>query len=146
MNDFVIALLVIFGLLLFIISMNLKVVPENKALVIERFGVFYKIIDQPGIHFLIPIIERVCQSVSLVEEKKIFQFTYKNKQVEFSYYYKVTDIKLFVYGSLDALSVINREIESLYHQDSLHYTDSLDTIVEMGSALGLAIRSITKHN
>ncbi len=146
MSDLVIALLVIFGLLLFIVSMNMKIVPEHKAIVVERFGVFYKIIDQPGIHFLIPIIERVSQTVSLIEEQKIFHFMHKNEKVEFSYFYKVIDIKLFVYGALDALKVIHREIEALYHQDTMLYTDSLQTVIDMGLLYGIEIRMITKHN
>jgi len=146
MTDLVIAIIVIFGLLLFIISMNLKVVPENKALVIERFGVFHRIIDQPGIYFLIPILERVCQTVPLNEERRLFSFKYKNEEIQFSYVYKVVDIKIFVYGTLDTLGVINKEIEMLYQQDPIMYQESFDSIIELGKNLGVELRGITKHN
>eukprot|EP00928_Gymnodinium_smaydae_P063991 TRINITY_DN47437_c0_g1_i1.p1 TRINITY_DN47437_c0_g1~~TRINITY_DN47437_c0_g1_i1.p1 ORF type:complete len:433 (+),score=103.52 TRINITY_DN47437_c0_g1_i1:109-1407(+) len=43
------------------------VVPQQIAWVVERFGKFFKVLD-PGIHFLVPVVDRVSYVHSLKEE------------------------------------------------------------------------------
>jgi len=49
------------------INWGIRVVPQQKAWVVERFGKFYKTLE-PGLHFLIPLIDRISYVHSLKEE------------------------------------------------------------------------------
>lgn len=49
------------------LHIGVVVVPQQIAWVVERFGRFHKILD-PGLHFLIPIVDRISYVHSLKEE------------------------------------------------------------------------------
>mmetsp|Transcript_1868 Transcript_1868/g.2807 ORF Transcript_1868/g.2807 Transcript_1868/m.2807 type:complete len:393 (-) Transcript_1868:63-1241(-) len=49
------------------LNLGIRIVPQQSAWVIERFGKFSEIL-QPGLHFLIPVIDRIAYVHSLKEE------------------------------------------------------------------------------
>ena len=58
-----------FGLILLIIivvvlASGIKIIPQSKALVVERLGAYHRTM-QTGLHYVIPIFERVANYVSL---------------------------------------------------------------------------------
>jgi regulator of protease activity HflC (stomatin/prohibitin superfamily) len=146
MDRFELALIIIFGLFLFILSMNIKIVPVKRVLVIERLGRFHKLIDQPGIYFLIPLLDRVYQSVSLEEEKHTFKFQDEEDTICISYLYKVCDVKLFVYGEFDTLSKIDELIKEVYTSDTTHQLIDNDRTIAFALERGVNLRDITKYN
>ena len=54
-------------LVLFIIAAGFKIVPQNKAFVVERLGKFDRVLDA-GPHVLIPVLDRVAYSHTLKEQ------------------------------------------------------------------------------
>jgi regulator of protease activity HflC (stomatin/prohibitin superfamily) len=46
---------------------GIAIVPQQRAFVVERFGKFRKVLD-PGLHFMVPLIDRVAYVHSLKEE------------------------------------------------------------------------------
>ena len=62
-------LFVVLGILLFlliIVVLNIKIVPQSKAYVIERLGTYHATWET-GLHVKIPFLERVAKVVSLKE-------------------------------------------------------------------------------
>eukprot|EP00658_Telonema_sp_P-2_P027581 TRINITY_DN2127_c0_g1_i1.p1 TRINITY_DN2127_c0_g1~~TRINITY_DN2127_c0_g1_i1.p1 ORF type:complete len:374 (-),score=96.23 TRINITY_DN2127_c0_g1_i1:427-1548(-) len=49
------------------INLGIRVVPQQSAWVVERFGKFHKVLD-PGINFLIPVVDKISYVHSLKEE------------------------------------------------------------------------------
>mmetsp|Transcript_21259 Transcript_21259/g.37638 ORF Transcript_21259/g.37638 Transcript_21259/m.37638 type:complete len:380 (-) Transcript_21259:120-1259(-) len=48
------------------INFGVRIIPQQSAWVIERFGKFHKILE-PGLHFMIPIVDRIAYVHSLKE-------------------------------------------------------------------------------
>ena len=103
--------LAIILLLIIIAIANIKVVPQSKAFVIERLGA-YQCTWQTGMHFLIPIIDRISKQVSLKEQVADFPpqpvITKDNvtMQIDTVVFFQITDPKLFAYGVENPIAAI----------------------------------------
>ena len=90
-------------LVLIIIAANIKIVPQSKAYVIERLGV-YSETWQTGFHFKKPLFEKVSKIVSLKEQVVDFRpqpvITKDNvtMQIDTVVFFQITDPKLYAYG------------------------------------------------
>lgn len=96
----------LFILVLIVIALlasNIRIVPQARAYVIERLGA-YNGTWQVGLHFKIPLIDKVARKVSLKE--KVIDFppqpviTKDNVTMEIDtvVYFQITDPKLYTYG------------------------------------------------
>ncbi len=98
-------------LILVIVVLNIKIVPQSKAYVIERLGT-YRETWQTGLHVKIPFLERVAKIVSLKEQVVDFPpqpvITKDNvtMQIDTVVFYQITDPKLYTYGVERPLSAI----------------------------------------
>ena len=67
MGDGTVVVIVVVAIILLLVALSgIKVVPQAKAYVVERLGA-YRETKQTGLHFIIPIFERVAKIVSLKE-------------------------------------------------------------------------------
>ena len=88
-----------------------KVVPQSKALVVERLGA-YQATWGVGLHFKIPFIERVARCVDLKEQVVDFPpqpvITKDNvtMRIDTVVFYQITDPKLFCYGVANPIMAI----------------------------------------
>lgn len=99
--------LIIFALIVVIVVAvlitNVRVVPQATAYVIERLGAYYGTWET-GLHFKIPILDRVVKKISLKEQVMDFApqpvITKDNvtMQIDTIVFYQVTDSKLYTYG------------------------------------------------
>ena len=62
-----ILILALFIIVLAVVALNIKIVPQSKAYVIERLGA-YQTTWQTGLHVKIPIFERVSFALSVSNE------------------------------------------------------------------------------
>ncbi len=104
-------LLFIILVVVIVLARNVKIVPQSKAFIIERLGA-YNATWQTGLHFKIPLIEKVAKTVSLKEQVVDFPpqpvITKDNvtMQIDTVVFYQITDPKLYAYGVERPLSAI----------------------------------------
>ncbi|MDR0423961.1 MAG: paraslipin [Clostridiales Family XIII bacterium] len=103
------------GLLIIVIIVlivtNIRVVPQAKAYVIERLGA-YSGTWQVGLHFKIPLIDKIAKKVTLKEQVIDFPpqpvITKDNVTMEIDtvIYFQITDPKLYAYGVEQPMAAI----------------------------------------
>ena len=107
-------LFTLLGILLFvliIVVLNIKIVPQSKAYVIERLGTYHATWET-GLHVKIPFLERVAKVVSLKEQVADFPpqpvITKDNvtMQIDTVIFFQITDAKLYTYGVERPISAI----------------------------------------
>ena len=94
-----------------ILALNIKIVPQATASVVECFGK-YKATWHTGLHFKIPFVEKVVKRLSLMEQIEDFDpqlvITRDNvvMQVDTVLFYQITDPKLYTYGAAEPIRAI----------------------------------------
>ena len=97
------AVSVVVLILLILVISGIKIGPQARAYVVERFGAYYKT-WQTGIHFRVPIVDKVAKIVSLKEQVVDFDpqpvITKDNvtMQIDTVVFYQITDAKMYAYG------------------------------------------------
>lgn len=99
----IIALLVVLALLIIILASCVKIVPQAQAFVVERLGA-YQGTWPVGIHFKMPLIDKVAKRVLLKEQVVDFApqpvITKDNvtMRIDTVVFFMITDPRLFAYG------------------------------------------------
>ena len=103
MSDLGVFAVIVIAIILFIALASIRIIRQAEARVVERLGKFHRVLHS-GVHFIIPIFERVGDVVSLKERVADFDpqsvITKDNvtMQIDTVVYFQVTDPKLFTYG------------------------------------------------
>ena len=90
-------------IVLLILAKNIVIVPQARAFIIERLGT-YQGTWNTGLHFKVPLVDRVAKRISLKEQVMDFApqpvITKDNvtMQLDTIVFYQVTDAKLYTYG------------------------------------------------
>jgi len=90
-------------LVLLLIVTNIRIVPQANGYVVERLGA-YLVTWEVGLHFKIPLVDRIAKKVNLKERVIDFPpqpvITKDNvtMKIDTVVYYQVTDPKLYTYG------------------------------------------------
>ena len=98
-------------LLIAFLASNIVIVPQAKAYIVERLGT-YKCTWGTGLHFKVPLFERVARKVTLKEQVVDFPpqpvITKDNvtMQIDTVVYFQITDPKLFTYGIESPMAAI----------------------------------------
>ena len=97
--------------LIVVAAKNIIIVPQASAFIVERLGA-YNGTWETGIHFKIPLIEKVANKVTLKERVADFPpqpvITKDNvtMQIDTVIYFQITDAKLFTYGVVHPMAAI----------------------------------------
>ncbi len=103
---------IITAIVIVILFLCLKVVPQATEYVIERLGKYQKTWGA-GLHFLIPIIDRISKKVTLKEQvldsppQPVITKDNVTMQIDTVVYFKVFDAKLFTYGAVNPISALS---------------------------------------
>ena len=99
-------------LILVVLLLCIRIVPQATEHVIERLGKYHKT-WQAGLHFLVPVIDRVAQKVTLKEQvldsppQPVITKDNVTMQIDTVVYFKVFDAMLFTYGAVRPISALS---------------------------------------
>lgn len=103
---------IIIAVLVVLILLCLRIVPQATEHVIERLGKYNKTWEA-GLHFLVPVIDRVAKRVTLKEQvldsppQPVITKDNVTMQIDTVVYFKVFDAKLFTYGAVNPISALS---------------------------------------
>jgi len=98
-------------LLIAFLASNIVIVPQARAFIVERLGT-YRGTWGTGLHFKVPLFERIARKVTLKEQVVDFPpqpvITKDNvtMQIDTVVYFQITDPKLFTYGIESPMAAI----------------------------------------
>ena len=98
-------------LLIALLASNIVIVPQARAYIVERLGT-YRGTWGTGLHFKVPLFERIARKVTLKEQVVDFPpqpvITKDNvtMQIDTVVYFQITDPKLFTYGIESPMAAI----------------------------------------
>ncbi|MBR0277998.1 MAG: SPFH/Band 7/PHB domain protein [Clostridia bacterium] len=96
-------LFILLALIVVLVIVNIRIVPQAQAYVVERLGAYYKTWNV-GLNVKIPFIDRIEKKVTLKEQVVDFKpqpvITKDNvtMQIDTVVYFQITDPKLYTYG------------------------------------------------
>lgn len=109
----IVALVVVIVFALILFASSFKLVTQTKKYVVERLGGYHKTLGV-GIHFIVPIVDRVVSVVSLKEQVKDFDpqpvITKDNvtMQIDTVIFFSITDPKAYTYGTETPMLAIEK--------------------------------------
>ena len=140
----IIILCLVAALIIWLLLSNIRIVPQARAYVVERLGAYYGT-WQVGLHFKVPLIDKISRKVSLKE--KVIDFppqpviTKDNVTMEIDtvVYFQITDPKLYTYGvesPMDAIenltaTTLRNIIGELELDESLTSREHINTKIRM---------------
>lgn len=93
----------ILALIIIVLIANIKIVPQAHSYIVERLGAYHSSWGV-GLHFKIPVVEKIVKKVSLKEQVVDFPpqpvITKDNvtMQIDTVVYFQITDPRLYIYG------------------------------------------------
>ncbi len=104
--------IIIAAVVIILMFLCLKIVPQATEYVIERLGKYKRTWDA-GLHFLIPVFDRIAKKVTLKEQvldsppQPVITKDNVTMQIDTVVYFKVFDAKLFTYGAVNPISALS---------------------------------------
>ena len=147
MPDIIRAIIVLAVLLLFVLLPNIVIVKPHRVHIVERLGTYHRSLDQKGVYWTIPIIERVIQIVPMdIQKRQIFINPKDKNGLSITYTYQVIDVMRFVYQALDTKKEIDDILRSHVTVNQPLESYDLSSIEDTLDALGVKVIEIKVDN
>jgi len=104
--------IIIAAIVIILLILCFKIVPQATEYVIERLGKYKRTWDA-GLHFLVPVVDRIAKKVTLKEQvldsppQPVITKDNVTMQIDTVVYFKVFDAKLFTYGAVNPISALS---------------------------------------
>ncbi len=105
-------LIVLAIVIIVLLVLCLRIVPQATEYVIERLGKYHRTWSA-GLHFLVPVIDRIAKKSTLKEQvldsppQPVITKDNVTMQIDTVVYFKVFDAKLFTYGAVNPISALS---------------------------------------
>ncbi|WP_026490779.1 SPFH domain-containing protein [Butyrivibrio sp. XPD2002] len=102
---------IVIVLILVLIALNIKIVPQAHSFIVERLGAYKETWDV-GLHFMVPFIDRIARKVDLKEQYCDFPpqpvITQDNvtMQIDSIVFFRISDPKAYAYGVRNPIGAI----------------------------------------
>ena len=102
---------VIVAIFFILVISNIKIVPQARAMVVERLGAYHTTWTT-GLHIKLPFFDRIAKNINLMEQVADFPpqpvITKDNvrMQIDTVVFYQITDCKLYAYGHTTPMTAI----------------------------------------
>ena len=93
----------ILALIIIVLIANIKIVPQAHSYIVERLGAYHSSWGV-GLHFKIPVVEKIVKKVSLKEQvvdfppQPVITKDHVTMQIDTVVYFQITDPRLYTYG------------------------------------------------
>ncbi|MHB8348151.1 MAG: SPFH domain-containing protein [Acidiferrobacterales bacterium] len=127
-----------------IVSRGVRIVPQQRAWIVERFGRFHRVLE-PGLNLIMPVFDRVAYRfdlreapISIAEQSCI---TKDNTQITIDgiLYLQITDPKKAAYGTSDPFVAVEQLAQTVMRSDVGQ--KQLDEVLSSRSELNVSIVS-----
>ena len=111
LSDAMTALIVVMIIALILFALSFRLVTQAKKIVVERLGGYHKTYGT-GVHFILPLFDRIAKTVSLKEQIRDFDpqavITRDNvtMQIDTVVFFQITDPFAYTYGTENPMSAI----------------------------------------
>ena len=98
-----VVILVLIAIAIGLLVTNIRIVPQARAYVVERLGAYHGT-WQVGLHFKVPLIDKISRKVSLKEKvidvppQPVITKDIVTMEIDTVIYFQITDPKLYTYG------------------------------------------------
>jgi regulator of protease activity HflC (stomatin/prohibitin superfamily) len=146
MPDVLTIILLFAGLTLLLMLPNIKIVREDEVMIIERLGRFHKLLDRPGVYFLVPLVDRNIQTISLKKQhiKKKLNIQINEDEIqshEINYDMIITDPKTYVYASFDSNDTIHTYVKEAL-EAKMENSEIISETIDYAQAYGFLIEKL----
>ena len=104
--------LIIIGVILFLLLLcSVRIVPQAHEYVVEFLGKYRRTLSA-GLHFLVPLFERISKRITLMEQildappQPVITKDNVTMQIDSVVYFRVFDSKLYAYGAVNPVSAL----------------------------------------
>ena len=140
----IIILCLVAALIIWLLVSNIRIVPQARAYVVERLGAYYGT-WQVGLHFKVPLIDKISRKVSLkykfidIQPHHVITKDNITMEIDTVVYFQITDPKLYTYGvesPMDAIenltaTTLRNIIGELELDESLTSREHINTKIRM---------------
>lgn len=104
-------IIIVLAVILILVLINIRVVPQSKQFVIERLGKYAGTWDA-GLHVKAPLIDKIVKTITLKEQvldsppQPVITKDNVTMQIDTVVYFRIFDAKLYTYGAVNPVSAL----------------------------------------